>query len=284
MTDDVPPTGRSAPPADGPGSGGPSPGATLAAQRERAGLSVEDVAAETRIRATVVRAIERDNYAPCGGEVYARGHLRSIAHVVGADADAVVRDFDQRYGRQPPRLSVTPISTIGEPVREVTRKATKTAPKWPAAAIAVLALVVVLLAVSWVVGRSGTHGTPRAGATGAPPVSTSATPSATETAPQGTTPPPPTATTPSLPPGITVHLAITDATSWVRVRSSTGQQLYEGILAKGDTKDFHDPTALSLRFGNAPVVELTVNGRKLGKPCAQEVCEQTYPTDSAQAG
>jgi cytoskeletal protein RodZ len=246
-------------------------------------LSVEDVAAETRIRATVVRAIERDDYAPCGGEVYARGHLRAIAHVVGADADAVVHDFDHRYGRQPPRLSVTPISTIGEPVREVTRKATKTAPKWPAAAIAVLALIVVLLAVSWVVGKSGDRGTPRAGATGAPPASTTLTPSAT--APQtSTTTPPPTTPKPSLPPGITVHLAITDATSWVRVRSSTGQELYQGILSKGQTKDFHDPTALSLRFGNAPVVELTVNGTKVGRPCEQEVCEQTYPTDRTQDG
>lgn len=262
-----------------------SPGAALAAQRERAGLSVEDVAAETRIRATVVRAIERDDYAPCGGEVYARGHLKSIAHVVGADAAEVIRSYDERYGRSLPKLSVTPISTIGEPVREVTRKATKTAPKWPAAAIGVLALVVVLLAVSWVVGRSGNRGTPRAGATGSPPASVSATPSAPVTSDAPTSSAPPTSTSPSLPPGITVHIAITNSNSWVRVRSSTGEQLYEGILAKGDSKDFHDPTALSIRFGNAFAVELTVNGQKVTKPCAdKQVCDQTYPSDSTQAG
>jgi cytoskeleton protein RodZ len=270
VTDDVPPTG------------GPTPGAALAAQRERAGLSVEDVAAETRIRATVVRAIERDEYGPCGGEVYARGHIKSIAHVVGADADELVHQFDQRYGRQPPRLSVTPISTIGEPVREVTRKATKTAPKWPAAAIGVLALVVVLLAVSWVVGRNGDHATPRANATGAPPIATTQ-PAPTTTPPPATTTQPPPSTAP-VPAGITVHVAITKESSWVRVRSSKGQELYQGILRPGDTKDFHDPTALSLRFGNAPAVELTVNGTKVGVPCNTEVCEQTYPTDRTQAG
>jgi cytoskeleton protein RodZ len=283
VTDDVPPTGRSAPSAGGGASGGPTPGATLAAQRERAGLSVEDVAAETRIRATVVRAIERDDYTPCGGEVYARGHLRAIAHTVGADAGAVVAAFDQRFGRQPPKLSVTPISTIGEPVREVTRKATKTAPKWPAAAIAVLALVVVLLAVSWVVGRSSETGTPRAGATGAPPASSTATPSTGTSAPSTSEAPPPTTSKP-VPAGITVRVAITGESSWVRVRSSTGQEIYQGILAKGQMKDFHDPTALSLRFGNAQVVELTVNGTKVGKPCAKQVCDQTYPTDRTQAG
>lgn len=282
MTDDAPPTGPYTPSADGAGPGGPTPGATLAAQRERAGLSVEDVAAETRIRGTVVRAIERDDYAPCGGEVYARGHLRAIAHAVGADGEAVVRAYDQRFGRQLPKLSVTPISTIGEPVREVTRKATRTAPKWPAAAIAVLALVVVLLAVSWVVGKSGDRATPRAGATGAPPASTTATPTTPSTAPTTSDAPP--STSKPAPSGITVRVAVTDESSWVRVRSSTGQEIYQGILAKGEMKDFHDPASLSLRFGNAQVVELTVNGTKVGRPCAQQVCDQTYPTDSTQAG
>jgi cytoskeletal protein RodZ len=245
---------------------------------------VEDVAAATRIRATLVRAIEHDEYERCGGEVYARGHIRSIAHVVGADAEDLVAAFDRRYGRQPPKLTVTPISTIGEPVREVTRKATKTTPKWPAAAIAVLALVVVLLAVSWVVGRRADRGTPpQAGATAAatsPAGVSSESPTAPpSTAPSTTAPP---ATTP--PAGVTVHLQITADASWVRVTSSAGVQLYEGILSQGQSKDFHDPTALALRFGNSPVVELTVNGAKVGKPCNTQVCDQTYPTDGTQAG
>ena len=149
MTDDVHRDGSQ------PAGGSATPGATLAASRQRSGLSIEDVAAATRIRATMVRAIEKDDYELCGGEVYARGHIRSIAHVVGADAEGVVAAFDRRYGRQLPKLTVAPMSTIREPVREVTRKATKAAPKWPATAIAVLSLIVVLLAVSWVVGRRG---------------------------------------------------------------------------------------------------------------------------------
>jgi len=270
-------------------SGTQTPGAALAASRERARLSVEDVAAATRIRSTLVRAIERDEYERCGGEVYARGHIRSIAHVVGADAEGLVADFDRRYGRQLPKLTVAPISTIGEPVREITRKATKSAPKWPAAAIAVLALVVVLLAVSWVVGRRAERGTPplaggtavatAPASTGTPSAATSATPSST--APSTTAP---ATTTPPTPPGVTVHLQVTADASWVRVTSSTGIQLYEGILTEGQGKDFHDPTALALRFGNAPVVEVTVNGTKIGRPCTTQVCSLTYPTDRTQAG
>jgi cytoskeleton protein RodZ len=267
-----------------PTTGDATPGAALAASRERAGLSVEDVAAATRIRATLVRAIEHDEYERCGGEVYARGHIRSIAHVVGADAEGLVADFDRRYGRQLPKLTVAPVSTKREPVREVTRKATKSTPKWPAAAIAVLSLIVVLLAVSWVVGRRTDRGTPPlAGGTGAvtnPAVTPSETPTATPTTPPATTAPP----TSKPPSGVTVHVQVTTGTSWVRVTSSAGIQLYEGILSGGQSKDFHDPTALALRFGNSNVVELTVNGTKVGRPCNPQVCDQSYPTDRTQAG
>ena len=281
MTDDV---HRDGPQPAGRSTDAPTPGAALAASRERAGLSVEDVAAATRIRATLVRAIEQDEYERCGGEVYARGHIRSIAHVVGADAEDLVADFDRRYGRQPAKLSVAPISTIGEPVREITRKATKSTPKWPAAAIAVLSLVVVLLAVSWVVGRRADRGTPpQAG--GSAVTSPAGTPSGSPSAPPSSTAPA-TVPPPTEPPqtGVTVNVQITAESSWVRVVSSAGIQLYQGILTVGQSKEFHDPTALALRFGNSPVVELTVNGTKVGKPCTTYVCDQTYPTDRTQAG
>ena len=276
MTDDVHRDGSQ------PAGGSATPGATLAASRQRSGLSIEDVAAATRIRATMVRAIEKDDYELCGGEVYARGHIRSIAHVVGADAEGVVAAFDRRYGRQLPKLTVAPMSTIREPVREVTRKATKAAPKWPATAIAVLSLIVVLLAVSWVVGRRADRGTsPRAGGAVATSPAGTGSPSA---APSATAPPTTTAPPATTPAGVTVHVQITAGASWVRVNSSAGIQLFQGILTQGQGRDFHDPTALALRFGYAPVVELTVNGTKVGRPCNREVCDQTYSTDRTQAG
>ena len=61
-------------------------GQTLHEARERAGLSVDEVSERTRIRATVVRAIEADDFALCGGDVYARGHVRAIAAVVAPTA------------------------------------------------------------------------------------------------------------------------------------------------------------------------------------------------------
>ena len=60
-------------------------GQTLIAARERAGMSVEQIAEATRIRQTLVRAIEHDDYGLCGGDFYARGHIRTIAGAIGLD-------------------------------------------------------------------------------------------------------------------------------------------------------------------------------------------------------
>jgi Helix-turn-helix domain len=73
-------------------------GATLAAARRRSGLTVDDVSRRTRVRETIIRGIERDDYAPCGGDFYARGHIRAIADVVGADPAPLIDEFDSTWG------------------------------------------------------------------------------------------------------------------------------------------------------------------------------------------
>ena len=57
-------------------------GATLAKARLDAGLTVTQVSERTRIRETIIRGIEQDDYSACGGDFYARGHVRSIARVL----------------------------------------------------------------------------------------------------------------------------------------------------------------------------------------------------------
>ncbi|HYK28025.1 MAG TPA: helix-turn-helix transcriptional regulator, partial [Streptosporangiaceae bacterium] len=49
-------------------------GGALAEARGQAGLSVTDVSKRTRIRETIIRDIERDEFSTCGGDFYARGH------------------------------------------------------------------------------------------------------------------------------------------------------------------------------------------------------------------
>jgi hypothetical protein len=72
-------------------------GQSLAQARHQAGLTVAEVSERTRIRETIIRAIEDDDYAACGGDFYARGDIRSIAKVVGTDSEPLIREYDTRH-------------------------------------------------------------------------------------------------------------------------------------------------------------------------------------------
>ena len=72
-------------------------GATLAAARRHAGLTVAEVSARTRVRENIIRGIEHDDYAACGGDFYARGHIRAIAEAVGTDPAPLIEEFDERW-------------------------------------------------------------------------------------------------------------------------------------------------------------------------------------------
>jgi cytoskeletal protein RodZ len=59
----------------------------LRAAREASGLSIDQVAKKTNIRAGVIEDLEKNSVEVCGGIAYARGHIRSIAKVIKADGD-----------------------------------------------------------------------------------------------------------------------------------------------------------------------------------------------------
>ncbi|HLX50290.1 MAG TPA: helix-turn-helix domain-containing protein [Streptosporangiaceae bacterium] len=71
-----------------------SPGQALAAARHEAGLTVAEVSQKTRIREAIIRSIERDDYSACGGDFYARGHIRAMARAAGADPAPLIREYD----------------------------------------------------------------------------------------------------------------------------------------------------------------------------------------------
>lgn len=72
------------------------------AEARRAGLTITQVSQRTRIRETIICGIERDDYSACGGDFYARGHIRAIAHVVGADPGPLISEYDATRRAPPP--------------------------------------------------------------------------------------------------------------------------------------------------------------------------------------
>lgn len=117
-------------------------GPVVAAARQRARLSIDTLSERTRIRPHVLECLEVDDFAACGGDFYARGHLRTLARVFGLDAEELVRLYDEHYAgteieaRQVFEAELA--SGIGGGVRTAT-----SGPRWSALAAAVLVLVAI---------------------------------------------------------------------------------------------------------------------------------------------
>ena len=69
-------------------------GEALAQARHQAGLTAAEVSQRTRIREALIRDIENNDYSACGGDFYARGHIRAIAKATGAAPESLIREFD----------------------------------------------------------------------------------------------------------------------------------------------------------------------------------------------
>jgi cytoskeletal protein RodZ len=73
-------------------------GEALASARRQAGLTITQVSQRTRIRETIIRGIEQDDFSACGADFYARGHIRAIARAEGVDPEPLVREYDSSHG------------------------------------------------------------------------------------------------------------------------------------------------------------------------------------------
>ena len=67
-----------------------SPGTILAATRKELNWSIEDVAANLNLRASVIEALEADDYTQLPGPTFVRGYQRSYARLLGIDENQVV--------------------------------------------------------------------------------------------------------------------------------------------------------------------------------------------------
>jgi len=82
-------------------------GATLAQARHQADLTLAQVSKRTRIRETIIRKIEADDFSECGGDFYARGHIRAIAKAVGTDPEPLIQDYDTDHRATGPMATVS---------------------------------------------------------------------------------------------------------------------------------------------------------------------------------
>jgi len=240
-------------------------GALITKSRTDARLSIEDLAKITNIPSTLLRDMENDNFKKCGGETYARGHLRNIAAKLGVDERIFLDLFESE------------VTAPTKPIRELLNENNVTMPyqepkriSWKVLAVGSAAALVLFAGASIFFSNIDTGNEPEIIAT------SSATPtnSASETAA------PSAASSPKNVGGVTVELVASRGTTWLYATNENGQVLFSGQVRQGTSKTFSEAAQVNLRVGNAGGVDISVNGEDVGSVGANgEVVNLTYNAD-----
>jgi cytoskeletal protein RodZ len=219
-------------------------GDTLAEARRQAGLTITQVSQQTRIRESIIRSIEQGDFSSCGGDFYARGHIRSIAAAVGVDAAPLIREYDAEHGA-PGNMRAAQIFEPATPIK--IREPRSLHLGW------VLAVAVLALA-----GFGAYHFYPRHGSD---PTASATVQQHNRTTPttKASTTSKPAAKKPTVPEAVIRLTAAEDC--WVGLNSPTGQTIYQGLVRAGFTKTWNEKNQVSMVIGNPPGITLTVNGK-----------------------
>ncbi|MFE1462463.1 helix-turn-helix domain-containing protein [Streptomyces nigra] len=257
----------------------PSIGHALRQARLDAGLTVDDVSTATRVRIAIVQAIEADNFAPCGGDVYARGHIRTLAKAVHLDPAPLLAQYDASHGGRPAPTPAAPLFEA-ERIRPERR-----GPNWTAAMVAAIVAVVGFVGFTAFKGEGEGGKTPVAEG-GSTPSADKGTPTPKTDKPKDTKPEPSDSAIAAVPQDkVTVQVSAADGRSWVAAKDHNGRLLFDGLLKQGATKTFQDSEKINLVLGDAGAIDLYVNGKKIEDDWQPGAVERlTYTKGDPQAG
>jgi transcriptional regulator with XRE-family HTH domain len=118
-------------------------GARLRRQREQRDIALATIADKTKIKNSLLEALERDDVSHWPSGIFRRAFVRAYAHEIGLDPDAVVREFLELYpdpteevsalgdvatAAEQARASGHPPSRLGEFVRSLMGKSPEPEP------------------------------------------------------------------------------------------------------------------------------------------------------------
>ena len=235
--------------------------ARLRAARERAGLTIQDISASTKIRAASLEAIERGNFAALPGEFYTRAFLRAYASYVGLPPQDVLDEYESEHpGAQPSPREARVESPPRPPLRnspEISDDATAR-PIWSYAASFMMspgfaiALVVVLLVVAVVRSRPAATSPPQSEAVGTTGTAAPAPAPAAAGAPR-----------PGAADMLTMEIQA-ESPIWI-TGAADGERVLYRLLAPGDRVTLKAKNQFAFRIGNAAAFTYSING-VAGKP------------------
>jgi len=240
----------------------PTVGERLRTAREEKGLSLEDIAAQTRIPRRHLESLERGEWESLPAPTYTTGFAKSYASAVGLDRTEIGDQLRAEMGGQRFAADTAQVFEAADPAR--------TMPKWLVLA-AIGAVVVLVVVMSWLNSRSLEQPDETNNAGVAQTAPTAAPTPAAKPAAQ------PAAVSAQGP----VVLTASDAV-WLQVSEEGGATLFSGTLQSGQTYSVPaTATAPILKTGKPEALRINVGNAiapPIGPP-AKNVTTSLLPAD-----
>jgi cytoskeleton protein RodZ len=225
-------------------------GEFLQKAREDAGFSVDELAHIVNLRPGLIRAMESNDFLPCGGDTYARGHIRNICQATGSNAKELLAMYEAEHSVDSRSIHSQLVDNNAAAIRSENRKLS-----WKVLVGASLSVVLLIGVAQFAL--SAIESEPATTSMVVEEVEPSQTPTPSPTASAA-----PTATTSTMTGELTLSISATRGNSNIDVVIG-GESVYKGPLFQGESKTFVGEESISIYLGNAGDLDLTLNGEKL---------------------
>jgi cytoskeleton protein RodZ len=231
-------------------------GELLKSAREESRLSLNDLSEATSIRAGLLSQMEQNDFSHCGGDIYARGHLRNIAPLIGLDAAKLITIYNQEHSVESRSLN----DLLAE--NNVTKvPIEKKRMSWKTPAAVSLFVLATFIVVQVVVSNSNSSSPSSVASTPVATASPTASPTVSPTQAATETPTAESTTTPVIS-GVKMEISATRGSSRIHIVAD-GKTLEKGSLFQGENRSFEATTSISIYFSNPAGLDVTVNGELL---------------------
>lgn len=243
-----------------------TPGELLRRERERRSITPLHIAEELHLDARVVAAIEDNRFEALGPAVYARGHLRQYATLLGLSPQLIIERYEALTGIRQEAPALMQTTSMSTPVDFERRSLA--GPLWSGVALVALTLG------WWIWSTVSTPGDPMQTAVPDEAVTEAGElPSALPPEPEVQAPPPvanavPAATTaPAVAAAgeVRLRLEFNDA-SWTEIYDANGKKLMFGLGEIGKVSTVSGTPPLRITLGKASAVAVQVNDRPIVVP------------------
>ncbi len=225
-------------------------GEFLQKAREDAGFSIDELAHIVNLRPGLIRSMESNDFLPCGGDTYARGHIRNISQITGSNAKELLAMYDAEHSVDSRSIHSQLVDNNAAAIRGENRKLS-----WKVLVGASLSVVVLIGIAQFALSAIESE-----------PVATSIVVEEVEPAQTPIPSPSPTVTSTAISSAaaseLTLTIAATRGNSNIHVVTG-GVSVYKGPLFQGESKSFVGENSISIYLGNAGDLDLTLNGEKL---------------------